>query len=232
RPPPATRPADLDRAHDLRTPLTVILGQAQLLQRRAIRAGLDERNQRTLDTIAEQAERLNQLIAALLDLSRIQEGRLTIQPESLDLGALLTRVVSEVQSMETVHAVILRPLPSPLILDADPLRLEQVLRNLLSNAVKYSPQGGTITIWAERNGQQVQVHISDQGIGIPDEALPHLFTRFYRAPNATVQTTSSLGIGLFVVRELVHAHGGTITVTTAVDQGSTFTVSLPLLDIQ
>jgi PAS domain S-box-containing protein len=229
----ATRERDLlisIAAHDLRTPVTVILGQAKLLQRRAAREGLGERNQRTLDPIVEQAGRLNQMIAALLDLSRIQEGRLTIQPEPLDLGPFLTRIVSAMRSMTTTHKLTLEPLHSPLVLYADPLRLEQVFLNLLGNAVKYSPSGGNIAVWAERDGQRVRIHISDQGIGIPDEALPHLFTRFYRAPNATVQTTGSLGIGLFVVRELVQAHGGTITVTTAVDQGSTFTVSLPLPD--
>lgn len=227
----ATRERDLlisIAAHDLRTPLTVILGQAQLLQRRAVRAGLDERSQHILVTITEQAERLNQMVATLLDLSRIQEGRLTIQPEPLELGTLLGHVVTAVQSTVTIHELVLRAPDQFIILHADPLRLEQVFLNLLGNAVKYSPNGGTITIWTECDERLVRVHIRDQGIGIPDEALPHLFARFYRAPNATQQTISSLGVGLFIVREIVQAHGGTITVTSAVDNGSTFTVCLPV----
>jgi PAS domain S-box-containing protein len=228
----ATRERDLlisIAAHDLRTPLTVILGQSQLLKRRAQRLGLDERNQLTIATIAEQAERLSHMITALLDLSRIQEGRLTIQPEPVDLAELLLRVVSTVKATLTVHDVIFNPPDVPLSLLADPLRLEQVFHNLLGNAVKYSPDGGAITLWTELAAQHVRVLIRDEGIGIPEEARPHLFNRFYRAPNATAQATSSLGIGLFVVRELVHAHGGTVAVESTLGAGSTFTVELPLV---
>jgi hypothetical protein len=228
----ATRERDLlisIAAHDLRSPLTVILGQAQLLHRRAVRAGLDERDQRTLATVVEQAERLNQMIVALLDLSRIHEGRLMIDPRPLDLLALLERVVREVRSTVTAHSLSLYVPPVPLTLEADPIRLEQVLHNLLGNAVKYSPNGGPIEVAVEPEADAVRILIRDYGIGIPAAALPHLFTRFYRAPNAAARaTTSSMGIGLFVVRELVQAHGGTVAVTSAEGAGSTFTVRLPL----
>jgi PAS domain S-box-containing protein len=227
----ATRERDLlisIAAHDLRTPLTVILGQAQLLQRRMARAESDQRNQRTALVIAEQAERLSQMIAALLDLSRIQEGRLIIQPEPIDLGALLERAGASVQATTASHQLVVNPPAPPVTLIADPLRLEQIFLNLLGNAVKYSPEGGVIRIWAERDAAAVRIHVRDQGIGIPEEALPQLFTRFYRAPNATAQHSSSLGVGLFIVRELAQAHGGTITAQSELGKGSTFTVALPL----
>jgi PAS domain S-box-containing protein len=231
----ATRERDLlisIAAHDLRSPLTVILGQAQLLQRRAARTGLDERDQRTVALIADQAERLNQMIEALLDVSRIQEGRLTIMPQPLDLVGALERVVGAVRSTVSVHELALSTPRSTLTINADPIRLEQVLHNLLGNAVKYSPNGGQIEVAVEAAADMARIYIRDQGIGIPTEALPHLFTRFYRAPNATRQATSSMGVGLYVVRELVQAHGGSIRVESIEGVGSTFTVELPLGETQ
>lgn len=227
----ATRERDLlisIAAHDLRSPLTVVLGQAQLLQRRAARNGLDERDQRTVTMIADQAERLNQMIEALLDVSRIQEGRLTIMAQPLDLVGALERVIGAVRSTVTVHELALRAPLAALTISADPIRIEQVFHNLLGNAVKYSPNGGSIEVTVEVTVGAARIHIRDQGIGIPTEALPHLFTRFYRAPNATHQATSSMGVGLYVVRELVQAHGGTIVVESVEGAGSTFTVELPL----
>ncbi|NTW03502.1 MAG: ATP-binding protein, partial [Oscillochloris sp.] len=156
------------------------------------------------------------------------EGRLTIQSAPCDLVVLLQRVVDEVQSTTSLHRFTLN-LPSiPLLISADLLRLEQVFHNLLGNAVKYSPHGGMISVWAELADTIVSVYVRDQGIGIPSSALPHLFTRFYRAPNARMQASSSMGVGLFVVRELVQAHGGSIMVESAEGEGSTFTVRLPI----
>lgn len=227
----ATRERDLlisIAAHDLRSPLTVILGQAQLLHRRAARIGLGERDQRTAAMIAEQAARLNQMIDALLDLSRIQEGRLTIERQPLDLTELIERVADDVRTTSDAHALVLQTPGSALVLHADPIRMEQVFHNLLGNAVKYSPNGGTITVTLTREAGVARVAIRDEGIGIPAAALPNLFTRFYRAPNATAQTTSSMGVGLFVVRQLVQAHGGTVMAESAEGRGSTFVVELPL----
>lgn len=229
----ATRERDLlisIAAHDLRTPLTAVLGQAELLRRRLARDSDDERNQRTAGVIVEQAHRLNRMIGALLDLSRIQEGRLIIAPEPVQFVELLAKAVDEVQSTTSNHQIQLQAPASAVTVLGDSLRLEQVFHNLLGNAVKYSPEGGAITVWVEQDAAQVRVSVRDEGIGIPAEALPRLFTRFYRAPNATEQTTSSLGIGLFIVRELVQAHGGTISVESVEGQGSTFTIYLPLLD--
>jgi two-component system sensor histidine kinase BaeS len=113
-------------------------------------------------------------------------------------------------------------------IDGDPLRLEQVFTHLISNAVKYSPAGGEIVARVAREDTQVSVAISDQGIGIPANDLPHLFEQFYRSEHADSQGITGAGLGLYIVRQLVEAHGGTITVTSEVDAGSTFTVRLPL----
>jgi signal transduction histidine kinase len=171
------------------------------------------------------------MIGALLDILRIQDGRLTIQPDIHNLAALLKRVVIEMRSSTTAHQFTLGLPETPLMIFADPLRIEQVFHNLLGNAVKYSPAGGMIEVGAEVDAGAVQVHIRDQGIGIPASALSQVFMRFYRAPNATAQSTSSLGVGLYIVRELVQAHGGTISVESAEGEGSTFVVRLPLLNL-
>ena len=216
-------------SHELRTPLTGLQGNVQLLQRRAARDGtFAERDRRAVDVIVEQTKRLGTLISTLLDVSRIQHGQLQITRNHLDLGALLRRVVDEVVPTLTHHSI--RPaLPEePLIVDGDTLRLEQVVHNLLSNAVKYSPFGGEVCVQVTRQEADACVVVADQGLGIPKDALSQIFDRFFRASNAAQQNISGVGIGLFVVREIVTLHGGTVQAESTTGQGSTFTVRLPL----
>jgi len=217
-------------AHELKTPLTALLGQAQLFQRRAQReASLSARDQRSLDVVVAQAQRLNSLIAELLDVSRIEHGRLALERAPLDLNLLVARVIEELQATIETHSIRCEGLSSaPLLIDGDALRLEQVLHNLLSNAVKYSPDGGEVTVRLSRAADEALVAISDSGIGIPAQALPQLFERFFRAPNAETRSISGMGVGLFVVREIVTLHGGRLLVTSTEGQGSTFTMILPL----
>jgi signal transduction histidine kinase len=106
-----------------------------------------------------------------------------------------------------------------------------VIQNLIQNAIKYSPSGGRVTVQVERQAANACIRVSDQGIGIPAAALPQLFRRFYRAPNADSQHISGMGIGLYVVKEIVELHGGTVEVASQESQGSTFTISLPLLKV-
>ncbi|GIV95496.1 MAG: sensor histidine kinase [Herpetosiphonaceae bacterium] len=216
-------------AHELKTPVTALLGYAQLLQRRAGRKGdMDERNSRALRALYEQAHRLHRLIVSLLDLSRIQLGQLIIERQIVDLAGLAQRIAEETQAISSRHIFQVKITSAPLLVEGDELRLEQVLLNLLHNAIKYSPEGGTITLRVERKGHQVEIAISDQGIGIPSDALPHLFDRFFRAGNADRQQFAGMGLGLFVVKEIVTLHGGTISVSSKEGQGSTFTIQLPL----
>ena len=216
-------------SHELRTPLTGLQGNVQLLQRRAARDGtFAERDRRAVDVIVEQTKRLGTLISTLLDVSRIQHGQLQITRNHLDLGALLRRMVDEVVPTLTHHSIRLAMPEEPLIVDGDTLRLEQVVHNLLSNAVKYSPFGGEVCVQATRQEADVCVVVADQGLGIPKDALPQIFDRFFRASNAGQQNISGVGIGLFVVREIVTLHGGTVQAESTTGQGSTFTVRLPL----
>jgi signal transduction histidine kinase len=216
-------------AHELKTPLTSLLGQAQLLQRRMRRErAADERNLRGVQVVAAQASRLNQMVAALLDIARIEQGQLSIERGPLDLCALALQVVEEIQPTLNRHTVVYEAAASELPIEGDALRLEQVLQNLIGNAVKYSPGGGEVRVRVGRQDGRALVAVSDQGIGIPAEALPRLFTRFFRAGNADPHGISGMGIGLYVVGEIVALHGGEIAVASQEGQGSTFTVWLPL----
>lgn len=219
-------------AHELKTPLTSLLGYAHVLQRRVAReAVFGEREQRTLGAVVEQGQRLNRLIEALLDLSRIQTDRLSIERQPVDLAALAQRLVAEMLPTLDQHSLHL-VVPEPLIVEGDQLRLEQVLQNLLQNAIKYSPGGGPILVRIDRQasaaGPVARLSVTDHGIGIPSDAQPQLFQRFYRAGNVDPRRISGLGIGLFVVNEIVTRHGGSIHVQSQEGVGSTFTVCLPL----
>ncbi len=216
-------------SHELKTPLTVLLGNAQLLLRRAARTGgLSERDQRGLAAVADQAQRLDRLIAMLLDVSRIETGQLTLDLTSLDLGELLGRLVGELQPTLSQHQVLLQLPAAPLLIVGDELRLEQLFQNLIYNAVKYSPDGGEVRLELAVSDGAVAVRVIDQGIGIPSDELPRLFRRFFRASNTGPHHIGGMGIGLYVAREIVDRHGGAIEVTSAEGAGSTFTVTLPL----
>ncbi|HUS16147.1 MAG TPA: PAS domain S-box protein [Chloroflexia bacterium] len=215
-------------SHELRTPLTSILAAAQLVQRRTQREGaLADRDRRGLQLIINQSQRLNRMIDGLLDLSRIQSGQLSIEPAPVDLAALVRRSCDEQQATLTDHTVELESGPAPLMIQGDALRLEQVLQNLLQNAVKYSPAGSPVQVRVYTAGEEACVAVSDQGMGIPAAAQPHIFQRFYRAPNAVSGQISGLGIGLYVAQQIATLHGGTITVESHEGAGSTFTLRLP-----
>jgi signal transduction histidine kinase len=216
-------------AHELKTPLTTLLGTAQLLQRRDQRDNvLAPRERRGVEIIVNQAMRLNTMILALLDISRLEAGQLTIEREPLELADILRRLVGEVEASLEGRAIELELPAEPLALMGDPLRLEQVFQNLIQNALKYSNPPEPIAVRARRDDGCVVVTVQDRGIGIPQAALSQLFQRFYRASNAKDTHVAGMGIGLYVVREIVALHGGEITVASTEGVGSTFTVTLPL----
>lgn len=216
-------------SHELKTPLTSLLMQAQLMERRMAREGtVSQRNREALQAITNQARRLNTMISALLDISRIEQGQLAIMPAPFDLASLTRRVIDELQPTSDNHAIIGRGLEVPIVVNGDELRLEQVLQNLVQNAIKYSPDGGQIEVELAADVSSVEVRVSDQGLGIAAAELPGLFTRFYRASNTQPRNISGMGIGLFVVKEIISLHGGSVSVASSEGKGSTFTVRLPL----
>jgi PAS domain S-box-containing protein len=220
-------------AHELRTPLTALLGNAQLLLRRAQReTDLSDRIKRTMKVIINQAVRLNDMISLQLDIARLHTAQLHVERTVLDVGAVARQVVEEFLPASTSHTVAYAGSNTPLLVKGDELRLIQVLQNLVQNAIKYSPAGGKVQIQVERHNTAVHIAVSDEGIGIPESELPHLFQRFYRASNVDERQISGLGVGLYVVKELVRLHEGTVSVVSEEGRGSTFTIRLPLIENQ
>lgn len=217
-------------SHELKTPLTSLLGYVGLLQRRlGRREQLSATDQRALQVIAAQAQRLNTLIVSLLDTSRLEGGQLSIAPGRLDLCALARRVIDEAAPAYERHVLSVDLPETPVLVEGDELRLEQALQNLLQNAAKYSPQGGRIMVSVSVDRDQACLAVRDEGIGIPEAALSKIFTRFFRAPNVHTARITGMGLGLYVVREIMSLHGGSVEVASAEGQGSTFTLCLPLL---
>jgi PAS domain S-box-containing protein len=220
-------------AHELRTPLTSLLGNAQLLLRRVQREGLlTGRNQRSLQVVVNQSERLNEMVSLQLDISRLHTGQLHIKRRPVNVAALIQQVIEEVLPTLTRHTLTYSGSDTQLLVEGDELRLFQVLNNLIQNAIKYSPAGGVVQVQVERQDAMIRVAVSDEGIGIPQMELPQLFQRFYRASNVDEQKMSGFGVGLYLVKEIVTLHGGTVDVVSEEGHGSTFIITLPLLENQ
>ncbi len=221
-------------AHELKTPLTAVLGYGELLKRRIAKDGAASSSITEPVTIMnEQTQRLARLIDSLLDLSRMQRGKYAVQREPLDLNRLVTEAVHRFQiTLTDAHTLQLSSPPAQLWISGDDLALEQVLLNLLHNAVKYSPAGGQITVAVEPIGDACHVHVTDQGIGIPAADQGSLCEQFYRGRNIDSMKMSGFGVGLYVASQILHCHDGRLQVESTEGVGSTFTVILPrLLDV-
>lgn len=218
-------------AHELKTPVTSLVGYTQVMQRRAARENkVSERDQRGLQVIASQAERLSRLINSLLDISSIQSGHFTLSCSQIDLCTVIRNLVDDVRPLLDTHELEFNCPNAPVFIYGDALRLELALQNLIQNAVKYSPDGGAISLTVERRATDVAIRIRDQGIGIAQSDLPGLFQRFFRATSVANSNISGIGIGLFVVREIVSRHGGQVEVSSVEGAGSTFVIHLPLVN--
>jgi PAS domain S-box-containing protein len=212
-------------SHELKTPLTSLKLQMQLLAKQLAKQGISDAAP-ALSRMEVQGKRLERLIAELLDVSKIQAGRLEYVQEPVDLEALLYEVAETMQQISTTHAVVVRgAVPCRLI--GDQGRLEQVFTNLISNAIKYSPDAKTVEMDLSAAEEVVTIQVHDHGLGIPREQRDKIFERFYRVADPKQKAIPGLGMGLYIVAEIVKRHGGTITVDSAVGKGSTFTVTLP-----
>jgi len=211
-------------SHELKTPVALIKGYASTLRRDDARW---DKNviQDSLTVIEEEADRLARMIEDLLDASRLQAGGFSLNRTDVSLASIARRLAERFTTQTKAHTLAVDfPQPFPVIL-ADETRIEQVLSNLISNAIKYSP-GGEIRITGEARAEQVIVTVSDQGAGIDPRDLPHIFDRFYRADKA-VRHTKGAGLGLYLARAIVEAHGGRIWVDPQPDHGARICFSLP-----
>jgi signal transduction histidine kinase len=215
-------------AHELKTPVTSLRGFAQLLVRRLdLQKELEPaRLRQALETINQQSERLLHLIVRLLDLSKLEAGRLELEPEITNLTALLERLVEGLRATPERHTVVMNLPAEPVQALVDPLRIEQVVSNLVDNAIKYSPEGGLIdlTLTPLPAQQLVQLRVKDQGVGIPVEHREHIFEQFYQAQH---RGFAGIGMGLYITRQIIELHGGQIKVEYPDEGGACFVVLLP-----
>lgn len=214
-------------AHELRNPLGAISSAAQFL----VRDGAEPRRLEMLDVISRQVGHLAHMVDDLLDVSRLTRGVATLHRTRIDLRDAVERAIDSMGVGRRLdrHSLDVIPWSGPLLIDADEARIEQIVTNLVDNAVKYTPAGGRIEIAVQQRGDNAEVRVRDDGIGISDAFLPHVFEPFAQAPRPLDRASGGLGIGLAVVRELANLHAGWVrAVSEGPGRGSTFTVSLPL----
>ncbi|MBD2465673.1 CHASE3 domain-containing protein [Oscillatoria sp. FACHB-1407] len=213
-------------SHDIRTPLTIILTSIELLQN-YIHKTTEEQRERYFQRIRAAIKRIQEFLSDVLLVSKADSGALKYEPAPLDLSEFCSDLTEEVQlSTGNSHQIVFSNQCAYQTVQADPKLLHHILINLLSNAVKYSPEKGKVYFDLECTEQQIQFRIRDEGIGIPEEDLPQLFSVFHRASN--VGQIAGTGLGLSIVKNCVELHSGEIAVSSKVNQGTTFTVTLPI----
>jgi heavy metal sensor kinase len=217
-----------DASHELRTPLTAIKGQVEVaLRRRRDAAAYRE----VLQAVNEEVDRLIRLVGSLLTLARADAGQIPIALETVSLPELVAGAVEQVDPVAKQRDIELSASAGPAVtLQADEDLLLQLLLNLLDNAIKHTPAGGRVTVGWRVNGRQVELWVRDTGVGIAGEHLAHIFDRFYRVDKARSRAEGGVGLGLSICRWIAEAHGGSISVESALGRGSTFTVRLPAAD--
>jgi PAS domain S-box-containing protein len=212
-------------SHELRNPLTALKLQTTLLHRQLAKQGVPA-SAPALSSMEVQLNKITRLVEELLDVSKIQAGGLEYVREAVDLDALLREITDTMQQSSPSHTIVVRGAVQASLI-GDPDRLGQVFTNLLSNAIKYSPDAETVEMDLSATPETVTIRVQDHGLGIPREQRDKIFERFYRAAGPRQRAIPGLGMGLYIVAEIVKGHGGTITVDSAVGKGSTFTVTLP-----
>jgi signal transduction histidine kinase len=209
-------------SHELKTPLTSINGYLQLLERHQT----TELNKNFVKKTVQQVGKLTALVSDLLDVSKIEAGKLQFSKERFDIKALIFDVVDIMQLATDNHQIAFDLEPTSVLVYADKQRIEQVIINLLTNAIKYSPKAKKIALSLQETNKEVIVSVQDFGIGIHPEKLNHIFSRFYRVDDLSPHM-SGLGIGLYISREIIERHNGKIGVSSEVGKGSTFYFTLP-----
>jgi PAS domain S-box-containing protein len=218
----------LAASHELKTPLTTLKGLSELL----LDFDLSEAQRRELlQDLHGQADRMERLIGDILDVSRIDAGRVSVQLDRVAVEPIIARVTEEVQPMLHGRSFQVRIQPDIPPVWAEARKLHQILINLVSNAIKYSAPGKRVALTVRADEASVRFEISDQGVGIRKEHLPRLFEKFYRADDPAVRRTPGTGLGLYIVRNLVTMLGGQVSVRSRYGKGTVFVVSLPQAEV-
>ncbi|MBV8909422.1 MAG: HAMP domain-containing protein [Gammaproteobacteria bacterium] len=215
-----------DASHELRTPLTVMRGELESL---AQAPDLSHEMRETLGSALEEVERLGEIVESLFALSRIDAGEAHAQWLRFDLAELAATTAEQMSLLAEDKRVGVECVSTPgVVVEGDRARLKQVIVNLLDNAIKYTPGGGRVRLSVRREGGYAVLEVSDDGVGIPAEALPHVFKRFYRVDDSRSRQQGGAGLGLAIVKSICAAHGAEVEVASAPGKGSTFRVRQPL----
>src|SRR3984885_11897030 len=221
-------------SHELRTPLSAILGWTQVLLRGEASKGPDE-HKRAMEVIDRNARAQVKLIDDLLDLSRVMTGKLRLDLHQVSFASIVEAAVDSARPSADVKGIRLKAILSSNsdIVSADSARLQQVVWNLLTNAIKFTPKGGQVQVLLQRVNSHLELSVSDTGVGIPANYLPHVFDRFSQKDSSTTRAFGGLGLGLAICKQLVELHGGSIRAASQGEgRGATFSVHLPLSIVQ
>ena len=215
-------------SHELKTPLTSIMGFVETLKEGAVEDS--ENRGKFLDIIDEHSKKLNHLIEELLFLSKIESERGRVIKEDIDIHGLLTNVIGLFSKPLKAKAIKVQMdvQPKPLFVKIDPKTFDQALSNLVDNAIKYNQRDGEIFIRTAKKNGNLSIQIRDTGIGIPKDDLPHVFERFYRVDKSRSRESGGTGLGLAITKHIVERHGGDIQASSTPNQGTTFTITLPV----
>jgi PAS domain S-box-containing protein len=217
-------------SHELRTPLNVIIGEVWRLRHSHMEPTQQERAWESLERNLKLQARI---IEDLLDISRIESGKVELDLQPVDLAALISDACEQMRSVAVDHGVdlIVDVAHAPVRMNGDPARLMQVINNFLTNAFKFTPRGGRIEIHLRTEGRDAILTVSDNGIGVSPDFLPRMFDRFSQSDSSTRRSQPGLGVGLAIVKQLVQMHGGTVTAASdGQNRGTTFTVRLPIIE--
>ncbi|WP_242236650.1 HAMP domain-containing sensor histidine kinase [Bacillus cereus group sp. BfR-BA-01316] len=212
-------------AHELRTPLTYVRGYADIALKESTPP---EQRLQYLSIIKDESDYITNLVQDLFSLAQMEKHNFFIQVKEVHLHTFLTRMTEKVNAMyKERHIKVSFTCPPSLLVNLDEQRFEQVVVNILNNAYRHSKEHSHINISVTEEHKRISIKVEDEGEGIPPEDLPHIFDRFYRIDKARSRATGGTGLGLSIVKEIVELHGGNITVTSEIDHGSCFTISLP-----
>jgi two-component system OmpR family sensor kinase len=215
-----------DVSHELRTPLTIMRGE---LEQVLLDTEVDSMTRASVFSALDEISRMAKIVESLLAIARLDSGADSISTQPTDVSGLCLWTVEQMQLLAEEKNIGLRIETRPLMVMADASRIKQVMVNLIDNAIKYTNYGGGILVTSLAMGKMAVIEIRDTGIGIPAEALPYVFDRFYRVDKGRARVSGGTGLGLSIVKAICHAHGGDVSVTSKEGEGTTMRVSLPLL---